>query len=171
VDQALRLAPGPPVTEHFVLAATLLARGRLRRDEAALEHALALARRGAAAVEVAAVQLAIGELRRDPTTLRAARETLASCEDPGRLPELIERAELRLRGRQKGPRREIAGDLSDRELAVLRLMPSGSSLRDIAAALYLSQNTVKTHTRAIYRKLGATSREQAVVRGRELGLL
>jgi len=50
-------------------------------------------------------------------------------------------------------------------------MPSDSSLREIAQTLYLSQNTIKTHTRSIYRKLGASSREQAVVRGRELGLL
>ena len=46
-----------------------------------------------------------------------------------------------------------------------------SSLREIAQSLYVSQNTVKTHTRSIYRKLGASSREQAVARGRELGLL
>jgi LuxR family maltose regulon positive regulatory protein len=171
VDAAIGLAPGPPLTEHFVLVAALLASGRLHRDEETLEHALALARRGAAAVEVGAVELALGELRRDPATLRAARETVASCEEPGRLPELIEAAERRLRGRQRGPRRENAGDLSDRELAVLRLMPSDSSLREIAAALYLSQNTVKTHTRSIYRKLGASSRDEAVARGRDLGLL
>ena len=171
VGEALRLAPGPPVTEHFVFAAALLTDGRLRKDDGALEQALALARRGAAPVEVAAVQLALGELRRDPATLLAARETLAGCEEPGRLPEMIEAAELRLRGPRRGPRREIAGELSDRELAVLRLMPSESSLREIAATLYVSQNTVKTHTRAIYRKLGAKNREEAVLRGRELGLL
>src|SRR5262249_18850186 len=112
-----------------------------------------------------------GEYLRDPATLRDARATLADCEDAGRLPELIEAAELALRGRRPGARRQIAGDLSDRELAVLRLMPSDSSLREIAQTLYLSQNTTKTPPRPTYRKLGATSREQAVVRGRELGLL
>jgi LuxR family maltose regulon positive regulatory protein len=54
---------------------------------------------------------------------------------------------------------------------VLRLLPGEESLREIASTLYLSLNTVKTHSRSIYRKLGATSREQAVERGRELGLL
>jgi LuxR family maltose regulon positive regulatory protein len=117
------------------------------------------------------VQLALGELLRDPATLRAARETLAGCDDPGRLLDAIEDAERSLRGRRSGPRRPIAGDLSDRELAVLKLMPTDASLREIGDALYLSQNTIKTHTRSIYRKLGATNREQAVVRGRELGLL
>jgi LuxR family maltose regulon positive regulatory protein len=84
---------------------------------------------------------------------------------------LIEAAELGLRGRQAGPTRENAGDLSDRELSVLRLMPTDSSLREIANALYLSPNTVKTHTRAIYRKLSVSSRQEAVARGRELGLV
>jgi LuxR family transcriptional regulator, maltose regulon positive regulatory protein len=170
-DEALTLASGPPLTEHFVLATALLADARLTPEQEQLEHALALARRGAAPVEIAAVQLALGEYLRDPATLRDARATLAECEDPGRLPELIEAAERALRGRRPGARRQIAGDLSDRELAVLRLMPSESSLREIAQTLYLSQNTIKTHTRSIYRKLGASSREQAVVRGRELGLL
>src|SRR5262249_10352671 len=168
VDDALALAPGPPLTEHFVLATGVLADARLSPDQKQLEQALALARRGAAPIEIASVQLALGEYLRDPATLQDARATLAECEDTGRLPELIEEAERSLRGRRPGPRRQIAGDLSDKELAVLRLMPSDSSLREIAQTLYLSQNTIKTHTRSIYRKLGASSREQAVVRGREL---
>ena len=94
-----------------------------------------------------------------------------TVDDPGRLPELIEAAELALRGRRPGPRRQIAGDLSDRELAVLRLLPAELSLREIGASLYLSLNTVKTHSRSIYRKLDASSRAEAVERGRELGLL
>jgi LuxR family maltose regulon positive regulatory protein len=61
--------------------------------------------------------------------------------------------------------------LSDRELAVLRLFPSDLSLREIGAALYVSLNTVKTHARSIYRKLGASGREDAVARARRLRLL
>jgi len=171
MDAALDLAAAPPASEHFVGATAHLARGLLERDEDALGHALALARRGAAPVEIAAVRLALGELRRDASILRAARHEIDDCEDPGRLPELIEAAEIALRGRQKGRRRAIAGDLSDRELAVLQLLPTDLSLRDIASSLYLSLNTVKTHTRSIYRKLGASSREEAVARGRELQLL
>ena len=171
VEQAFELASAPATAEHFVTGMAWLARGRLEHDEPALESALALARRGAAPLEIAAVLLALGEARRDPATLRAARQEVAECEDPGRLPQLIEAAELGLRGRQPGPKREIAGDLSDRELAVLRLMPTDSSLREIAQALYLSPNTVKTHSRSIYRKLSVSSREEAVERGRELGLI
>lgn len=170
-EQAFELASAPATAEHFVTGMAWLARGRLERDGHALESALALARRGAAPLEIAAVLLALGETRRDPATLKAARDELADCEDPGRLPGLIEAAELGLRGRQTGAKREIAGDLSDRELAVLRLMPTDSSLREIAGALYLSPNTVKTHTRSIYRKLSVSSREEAVERGRALGLV
>jgi LuxR family maltose regulon positive regulatory protein len=154
-----------------VLATALLADGRLRDEEEPLEHALALARRGAAPIEIAAVLLGLGEVRRDAATLQAARAALASCDDPGKLPERIEAAERALRGRRPGPRRTAAGGLSDRELAVLRLLPSSASLREIGAMLYLSQNTIKTHTRSIYRKLGAATREQAVERARELDLI
>jgi len=62
-------------------------------------------------------------------------------------------------------------ELSQRELAVLRLLESTLSQREIAGELYVSFNTVKTHTRTIFRKLGAASRAEAVARARELGLL
>jgi LuxR family maltose regulon positive regulatory protein len=169
-DALLRVAL-PPTSEHFVAAMTLLAHAQLEHDEASAAQALALARRGAAAMEVALALAVLGELRRDPATLQQARAAIASCEDAGRLPELVAEAELRLRGRAAGPRRKLAGDLSDRELAVLRLLPGDASLREIASSLYLSLNTVKTHARSIYRKLGASSRDEAVARGRELGLL
>jgi DNA-binding CsgD family transcriptional regulator len=45
------------------------------------------------------------------------------------------------------------------------------SRREIADALFVTQNTVKTHLRGIYRKLDASTREEAVVRARESGLL
>ena len=62
-------------------------------------------------------------------------------------------------------------ELSERELAVLRLLSSQLSLREIGNELYVSLNTIKTHARNIYAKLRVSSREQAVVRARELGLL
>ena len=45
------------------------------------------------------------------------------------------------------------------------------SQREIGSQLYVSFNTVKSHTRSIFRKLGVTTRADAVSRGRELGLL
>ena len=52
--------------------------------------------------------------------------------------------------------------LTDREQDVLRLLPSRLTLREIAAELFVSQNTLKFHLRVIYRKLGVNSRAQAV---------
>jgi LuxR family maltose regulon positive regulatory protein len=57
--------------------------------------------------------------------------------------------------------------LTAREIEVLRSLTGSASLSQIAAELYLSPNTVKTHTAALYRKLGARSRSEAVSIGRE----
>ena len=61
--------------------------------------------------------------------------------------------------------------LSDAELAVLRLLPSGLSQREIGAELFVSINTVKTHTRSIYRKLGVAARDEAVRQAQALELI
>jgi DNA-binding CsgD family transcriptional regulator len=65
----------------------------------------------------------------------------------------------------------VVDPLSARELDVLRQLPTLMSNAEIAGHLHLSVNTVKTHLKAVYRKLGATGRRQAVVRARDLGLL
>lgn len=56
-------------------------------------------------------------------------------------------------------------------MEVLRLLPTGLSRREIAGRLYVSLNTVKTHQRALFRKLNVENRASAVARSRELGLL
>ena len=61
--------------------------------------------------------------------------------------------------------------LSERELEVLRLLAQGRSNRAIAAALVISEGTVKSHIHHIYGKLAARSRVEAIVRARELDLL
>ncbi|MYW63344.1 hypothetical protein GTY65_04515 [Streptomyces sp. SID8379] len=61
--------------------------------------------------------------------------------------------------------------LTVRQLAVLSRLDGEVPLRQIADGLYVSHNTVKSHVRAVYRKLGACSRAEAVARGRELGLV
>jgi LuxR family maltose regulon positive regulatory protein len=58
------------------------------------------------------------------------------------------------------------GRLSERELTLLRLLPSHLSYAEIAAELFISVNTVKANLKALYRKLGATSRSEAVDRAR-----
>ncbi|OKI02110.1 hypothetical protein A6A06_13555 [Streptomyces sp. CB02923] len=64
-----------------------------------------------------------------------------------------------------------AEPLTERELAVLRGLRKEVPLRRIADDLFVSYNTVKSHTRAVYRKLGAHSRAEALQRARERGLI
>ena len=66
---------------------------------------------------------------------------------------------------------ELAEDLTESEIRVLRFLPSNLSAPEIAAEVFLSTSTVKTHMRHIYEKFGAHKRTEAVERARELGLL
>ena len=61
--------------------------------------------------------------------------------------------------------------LTERERGVLDLIAAGSTNREIAEQLYLSPHTVKEHTSALYRKLGARNRAEAVGRAQQIGLL
>ena len=79
-------------------------------------------------------------------------------------------------GREVAPVRAKAGSplvdpLSPRELTVLRYLCTRLTYQEIAAALFVSLNTLKSHVRTVYRKLGAASRAEAVDTGRRLGLI
>jgi LuxR family transcriptional regulator, maltose regulon positive regulatory protein len=65
----------------------------------------------------------------------------------------------------------LPGDLTERQVRVLRLLRGSLTLTEIATELSLSPNTIKTHTQAIYRKLGVCTREDAVIRGLDQGIL
>ncbi len=65
----------------------------------------------------------------------------------------------------------LSEPLSERELEVLALIAAGNSNQEIAARLFVSMSTVKTHINKLYRKLDARSRTQALARARELGLI
>jgi LuxR family maltose regulon positive regulatory protein len=65
----------------------------------------------------------------------------------------------------------LAADFSEREMAVLRLLASTQSQREIAGLLFISFNTVKTHSKSIFRKLGVGTRADAVARARDLDLI
>jgi LuxR family maltose regulon positive regulatory protein len=65
----------------------------------------------------------------------------------------------------------MLGPPSEAELAVLRLLASDLSIREIGGTLFVSANTVRSHTRALYRKLAVSSRADAVARAEALGLL
>jgi NarL family two-component system response regulator LiaR len=61
--------------------------------------------------------------------------------------------------------------ITRRELEILELIARGLSNREIAEKLFVSENTVKTHSSRVFDKLGARRRTQAVQRGKEFGLL
>ncbi len=65
----------------------------------------------------------------------------------------------------------LADPLSEREQQVLRLLDSELSGPEIARALFISPNTLRTHTKHVFTKLGVSSRREAVARARERGLL
>lgn len=74
-------------------------------------------------------------------------------------------------GREVFPERIRMVGISDRESAVLEALASTPSVAEIAARLYVSQNTVKTQLRSLYRKLGVHSRADALATATRLGLL
>jgi LuxR family maltose regulon positive regulatory protein len=120
---------------------------------------------------LAGVLIGTGDQGEAAALLAEARGVLASLPDgvPAQQARL-EELEHRLTGRPQAGK-EPGEPLTEREEAVLRLLRSTLSLREIGGELFLSANTIKTHTRAIYRKLGATTRAEAVERGYEAGLL
>jgi len=85
----------------------------------------------------------------------------------------LTRAALAVRAAQAsgaGPGRGLVEPLTEAQLRVLKLLPTSSYLQ-IAATLYISQNTVKTHVRAVYQKLGVASRSEAIRRAADLRLI
>src|SRR5690606_27858380 len=84
---------------------------------------------------------------------------------PGPVHRLLE--ELRVGSSTSG---ELVEPLSDRELDIAHHLFQDKTVGQIAADLYISANTVKTHVRSIYRKLSATNRKEALERVHELGL-
>ena len=120
------------------------------------------------ALAVAAPVVAAQRGRRAAAGLLAeARLLLGACADPGVLPDRLAAAT-----RTALPRPSAGGhdDLTPRERTVLRLLAQGRSKREIAEELYVSFNTVHSHTKSVYRKLGVSSRREAVERASEITL-
>ena len=121
-------------------------------------------------IDLASVYAAVGEPVKARATAGEARKVLDGILSSGALPTRLAAVEKQLR---IGATRNLpASDVpSEAEIRVLRLLASPLSAREIAGDLYISLNTVKTHTKALYQKLGTSSREETVSRARELGLL
>jgi LuxR family maltose regulon positive regulatory protein len=121
-------------------------------------------------LRLASLLLDIGDRAEAPALLDEARNILTSLPD-GAEAQLsrLERLEQRITTRQSRVLSR-SDTLTEREVAVLRLLGGTLSLREIGQELHLSQNTIKTHTQAIYRKLGVSTRHAAVEKGRETGV-
>jgi LuxR family maltose regulon positive regulatory protein len=164
---------------HVARGKQLERQGRPREADEALARGTELARRGNAKFDLsygllthAGVKGALGDRPAARDMLQEARRTAEACADPGVLPELVARVERRLRLMStRATETPYAEDLSERELAVLRLLATDLTQREIGEALYVSFNTVKTHIKSIFRKLGVATRPDAVSRARELRLL
>jgi LuxR family transcriptional regulator, maltose regulon positive regulatory protein len=101
--------------------------------------------------------------------LAEARSILETSPDAGIFPELLERQEKKLRTRK--PREgQLDGELTERELDVLRLLEGELSTREMAQRLYVAPSTVRTQVKSIYRKLGVSSRNEAVEEAHARGL-
>ena len=83
----------------------------------------------------------------------------------------VEQLEKNQQQQMKSLGSQLIEPLTDRELDVLRLIAAGLSRQEIASELFVSINTIKTHARNIYQKLGVNSQMQAVSKARNLGLL
>jgi LuxR family maltose regulon positive regulatory protein len=99
--------------------------------------------------------------------LQEARAIVEGCEDAGILGRELEQVAKML---VPAPRVRRGSSLTDRERDVLRLLEKGMSKREVARTLYVSYNTVHSHTKSIYRKLGAFNRAEAIERAREWGI-
>jgi LuxR family maltose regulon positive regulatory protein len=185
--------------EHLVLAEVLIARseaGDLVDAVRLLERLLAAAMRGGRHGSAIEVGVVLARARQAQGLVDAAKAALSDAlglaepegyvrtfidagpvvvdlarslggDSRARAGRLIETTSSGARAR---PRASDPDELSDRELDVLRLLRSDLSGPDIARELHVSLNTLRTHTKHIYTKLGATNRREALTRAAERGL-
>jgi LuxR family maltose regulon positive regulatory protein len=164
-------------TGHLALGVALGAAGALGEAEAEIELGAKLreapgptVRHAHALVFLARARLARGDLEGGRRSLNAAELEVGSLPDVGIVSSLLDDTKRRLEAVIRRPVK-AGEELSERELMILRLLAAGLTKPEIARELYIAYNTVKTHTRTIYRKLDASTREDAVARARELKLI
>ena len=157
----------------------LAKRGDLVEAQTALEDGLSTRRRlpGLSPwpaliglLALAPVRSARGDRDGARAMLAEARATLERYPDSGIFPELLEREERKLRTR-KSRMGQLGDELTKRELDVLRLFDSELSTQQIAQRLYVAPSTVRTYIKSINRKLGVSSRKEAVKQAHTSGLL
>jgi LuxR family maltose regulon positive regulatory protein len=163
---------------RVALGRALVARGDREDGISEIEQGLELARRWVEPIFIAygclALAAALDGYTEKRALVREARQLIEGGRGRGRIGDLVTAAERKLALRQ--PSRHAAGavhvePLTERERDVVRLLATDLSLREIAGELFLSHNTVKGHTKAIYRKLGVSSRAAAIEAARDLDVL
>ena len=161
------------------LGAVLAEEGNLAEAERELAYAERFFHDEVATVHHAWIMCAItrvrcrrGRLDEAQAALRSVGDELGELADAGRVPALAAAAEQELRqARHRADEGALLIAPSKAEQAVLGRLGSDLSARQIASELFLSCNTVRSHMRSIYRKLGVNSRADAVARAEKLGLL
>ena len=163
----------------IALGRALAERGELEEAQKELENGLSARRRlpGLSPwptliglLALAPVRAARGDRAGGRAVLAEARTLLETFPDAGMFPELLERQERKLHARK--PREgQLDGELTERELDVLRLLGGQLSARQMAQSLYVAPSTVRTQIKSIYRKLGVSSRSAAVEEARARRLL
>ena len=161
---------------HLALGVALFQQGRVPEASDLIVRGLAQLRFRGDALEIADALLVYAPVRRTLETLPSARalideagSLLAGCADPGILAQQLEDVARALTPAHR--RIDGASELTERELEVLRYLTEGLPKRDIGRVLFLSYNTIHSHTKSIYQKLRVSSRQAAVERARELGAL
>jgi LuxR family transcriptional regulator, maltose regulon positive regulatory protein len=188
-DEALAMSTRLGLNEYSRLTAAAhvtrgglhIGQGRAEEARKELQRVVEVAHRGSGPVEIAHAQVALstsaqaaGDTAAARLFLDDARSVIQACPDPGSVViEFLHRAESYSGGPHPAmrPLTSAAVDISEREMTVLRLLASTLSQREIGRMLFISFNTVKTHSKNIFRKLGVATRADAVARARELDLI
>ena len=142
--------------------------GRAARLRVGLTHAipfLAVQTR----LELARTYLELADAAGARLVLREIRDILQVAPDLGNLPAKAEIVRDRLAA--MGPGTVGASSLTGAELRLLPLLPTHLTFREMGDRLHVSRHTVKTQAMSVYRKLGVSSRGEAIERAHEVGLL
>jgi LuxR family maltose regulon positive regulatory protein len=123
-----------------------------------------------ARIELARAHLALADVPGARTLMREVDELLRRRPGLGSLAGQAQALRTQL-SKERGSAAPGASALTDAELRLLPLLATHLTFSEIGQELFLSPNTIKTQAGSIYRKLGASTRSQAVTRARELGLL
>jgi LuxR family maltose regulon positive regulatory protein len=162
---------------HLALGQALIRQGKFTQAEEQLERALELVgidsmvvHRAHGLLLLASARHGGGDLPGSRAPVDQPRALIERFAAPGMLSVLLEQIERQV---SMAPRRrvEAAAPLTRRELAVLRLLPTRLSAREIGREFHPSVNTIRSQVQAIHRKLQVNGRAEAVTQGRQLGLI